>query len=407
MSSLLKYSLGIDLAKDKLDVCLVSLDAGQTIKVKAQRKFANTLSGFKELHQWIKKHLKEPIAFTALVEATGVYHEKLAVYLFDQGYHISMVLPNKAKHYMQVLGFKSKNDKADARGLACMGAQLRFAPWQPINSFYLELRQLTRHHQSLQQCRTIYLNQIHALAHGAYCSKAVARQLKKTLALIDKQIKEMRQAIHAHIESEPQVKQQVGYMSSIKGVQELTAATVLAETAGFALIDNISQLVSYAGYDVVENQSGKRVGKTRISKKGNSRLRRILYMPALNVVRYQQKPFADLYERVLERTKVKMKAYVAVQKKLLVLMYVLCKKKQVYRINEPEKVEAVEAVEKVEKKKEQIAKCSQPEPFFQVCRTAAINTASDIKKVAPTSRATQDEQPVSFAPVALFQVLQI
>jgi transposase len=403
MSSLLKYSLGIDLAKDKLDVCLVSLDAGQAIKVKAQRKFANTLSGFKELHEWLKKHLKEPIAFTALVEATGVYHEKLAVYLFNQGYQISVILANKAKRYMQVLGFKSKNDKADARGLACMGAQLGFAPWQPINNFYLELRQLTRHHQSLQQCRTIYRNQIHALSQGAYSSKTVVKQLKKTLVLIDKQLAEMRQAIHSHIESEPQVKQQVVSMSSIKGVKELTAATVLAETAGFALIDNIAQLVSYAGYDVVENQSGKRVGKTRISKKGNSRLRRILYMPALNVVRYQQKPFVDLYERVFERTKVKMKAYVAVQKKLLVLMYVLCKKKEVYQGNEPEKVAEIE---KAENKKEQIAKCSQPEPFFQVCRTAATNTAPHIKKVAPTSRATQDEQPVSFAPVALFQVLQ-
>jgi transposase len=404
MSSLLKYSLGIDLAKDKLDVCLVSLDASQAIKVKAQHKFTNTLTGFKELHQWIKKHLKDPVAFTLLLEATGVYHEKLAVYLFDQGYHITVVLPNKAKHYMQVLGFKSKNDKADARGLAYMGAQLCFAPWQPINSFYLELRQLTRHHQSLQQCRTIYRNQIHALAHGAFSSKAVVKQLKKSLVLIDKQLAEMRQAIHSHIESEPQVKQQVGYISSIKGVKELTAATVLAETAGFALIDNIAQLVSYAGYDVVENQSGKRAGKTRISKKGNSRLRRILYMPALNVVRYQQKPFKDLYERVLERTKIKMKAYVAVQKKLLVLMYVLCKKKESYRDNEPGK--AVK-IEKAENKKAQIAKCSQPEPFFQVCRTAATNTASNIKKVAPTSRATQDEQPVSFAPVALFQVVQI
>jgi transposase len=58
MSPLLKYSLGIDMAKDKMDVCLVSLDAGQTIKVKAQRKFLNTAAGFKELDQWLKKQRK-------------------------------------------------------------------------------------------------------------------------------------------------------------------------------------------------------------------------------------------------------------------------------------------------------------------------------------------------------------
>lgn len=67
----------------------------------------------------------------------------------------------------------------------------------------------------------------------------------------------------------------------------MSVVTVIAETNGFALIKNQRQLVSYAGYDVVENQSGKRAGKTKISKKGNSHIRRILHMPALNAVRYE------------------------------------------------------------------------------------------------------------------------
>jgi hypothetical protein len=75
----------------------------------------------------------------------------------------------------------------------------------------------------------------------------------------------------------------------------------------------------------VENQSGKHVGKTKISKKGNSRIRRILYMPALSAVRWKVKVFADLYERVYQRTGIKMKGYVAVQKKLLTTIYALWK----------------------------------------------------------------------------------
>jgi transposase len=374
MSTLLKYSLGIDVAKDKIDVCLVSLDTGQMIKVKAQRKFLNTPAGFKDLHLWLEKQRKAPIACTILLEATGVYHEKLALYLAHQGYELSIVLPNKAKRYLQALGQNSKNDKADARGLATMGAQQRFTVWQPVNTFYYELRQLTRHHQSLQQSKTQHRNQLHALHHSGYASKQVLQQLEKMIALLEKQISQMRAAIEKHLATNVEVQQKIGRLTSIKGIDVLTVATVVAETGGFSLFENIGQLVSYAGYDVVENQSGNRTGKTRISKKGNSRIRRILHMGAFNVVRYQQKPFADLYQRLYERSKCKMKAYVAVQKKLLVLLYVLWKKNESYR-------------------------------FEQVQLDGAA--VEDTKKVAPTSRATQDELPTTKAAQALFQVMQI
>ena len=124
------------------------------------------------------------------------------------------------------------------------------------------------------------------------------------------------------------MKHKVDLLCTIKGIGELSAATVIAETNGFALFENQKQLESYAGYDVIENQSGDHVGKTKISKKGNSHIRRILYMPALNVVTYKVKPFVDLYERVFSKTSIKMKGYVAVQRKLLVILYTLYKKNQ-------------------------------------------------------------------------------
>lgn len=85
----------------------------------------------------------------------------------------------------------------------------------------------------------------------------------------------------------------------MKGVGIMTVATLLAETNGFLLFKNAPQLVSYCGYDVIENQSGKHKGKTRISKKGNRHIRRILHMPAFNVIRYKVATFAQLFERTL------------------------------------------------------------------------------------------------------------
>lgn len=75
------------------------------------------------------------------------------------------------------------------------------------------------------------------------------------------------------IDSDPDLKEHVDKILKIKRLGLLSIATIIAETNGFALFENVRQLTSYAGYDVVENQSGKRSGKTRISKIGNSHIR--------------------------------------------------------------------------------------------------------------------------------------
>jgi hypothetical protein len=89
---------------------------------------------------------------------------------------------------------------------------------------------------------------------------------------------------------------------------------------------------------VVENQSGRHIGKTKISKKGNSRIRRALFMPAFSVVTYKQTPFLNLYERTLAKHNIKMKSYVAVQKKLLTTIYALWKNEVEYDENYNQKV---------------------------------------------------------------------
>ena len=114
-------------------------------------------------------------------------------------------------------------------------------------------------------------------------------------------------------------------ISTIKGIGMISIAVIIAETNGFALFNNSSQLISYAGYDIIESQSGKRTGKTKISKKGNSQIRRALHMPAFVAVTHQVSVLYHLYQRTLAKHGIKMKSYVAVQKKLLILVYTLWK----------------------------------------------------------------------------------
>lgn len=326
----LRYSVGIDMAKKDFKACLSVIDMQQKVTVKASRTFVNSLKGFKLFITWAAKFRKLdlPICFT--MEATGVYHEQLAWFLFQQHLPIAIVLPTKAKHYLQSLGFRSKTDKIDARGLAQMGAEQNLTPWQPISKDLYILRSLTRHLESLQNTKTMLTNQLEACQHGMFAVREVVKSLHATIKKMEHEILKTKQLIIHTLKANDELLAKAEKMMSIKGVSWLTAAVVIAETNGFALFENQRQLTSYAGYDVIEKQSGTKTGKSRISKKGNTHLRRAMHMGALVAIKHQVNPFHNLYHRVYEKTNLKMKGYVAVQRKLLIMLYTLWKKDEFF-----------------------------------------------------------------------------
>lgn len=326
----LKYAIGIDVSMKDFACCLSVINDHQEVKVKASHKFSNTPVGFKALLEWTGRYRKEELPAVFLMEATGVYHEQLAWFLHSKNQPVTILLPNKAKNYLKANGAKSKNDKIDARGLSQIAAEKKLDQWVPPSTELYTLRAYTRQHQNLTEMRNALSNQVHSIQHSQIPNKDIIKQLKKTIKLIDQQLDEMAAAITKTVKSDVVLNQHFQNVCTIKGLAMLSFAVIAAETNGFALFENAASLVSFAGYDVVENESGKHTGKTKISKKGNSRIRRILHMPALNAVREDQPQFKKLFERVYDRTRIKMKGYVAVQKKLLVMIYYLWKKNEKY-----------------------------------------------------------------------------
>jgi transposase len=113
------------------------------------------------------------------------------------------------------------------------------------------------------------------------------------------------------------------------GVDRLTAITVLCETNGFLLIHNIRQAVSHAGPDVEMKESGQYGGKTKITEKGNARIRECLFIPAFSAVNRNQ-DIKSLYDRIVEKNPAaKRKGAVAGMHKLPVLISVLWKKRDI------------------------------------------------------------------------------
>jgi transposase len=307
----------------------------QEHRVLASRTFENTKQGFIELVDWMKKHCKDSaIPISVTMEVTGVYHDAFAHYLFEAGYAVSIVLANRSKKYMQGIGFKSKTDKIDARGLSRMGAEQSLTRWQPATKYILEIRSLTRHREALNANLTMVRNQMHAHNRMYLQNEEVLASQQALIASINQQISLIDKELRAVVKRDKEFASKVSrIVKSINGVGFLTVVTLAAETNGFELFHNTRQLTSYAGYDVVQNESGNRVGKTKISKHGNSHIRRILHMPALNVVRRGTGDYKQMYDRIFHRSFIKMKGYVAIQRKLLCLIYALWKKDEVFDPN--------------------------------------------------------------------------
>jgi transposase len=328
-----KQVVGIDVAQQELVVSLGRLLEDLSVELYASKTFSNNQKGHASLVDWVKKMSDLGAAIQFVMEATGVYHETLAYFLVDRSCDVVVVLPNKISNYFRTLEVKTINDFTAAEAIAKFGLERKLDNWQKPDPTFKKLRQLCRERDQIVQTRTITKNQLHAEKSEAEPNSGTLRRLKQTILFLSKQEKQVKDEIGVLIKSKEELKQAVKLTTTIPGVGVLTAATVLAETNGFELIRNKKQLTSYAGLDVREKQSGTSVkGKPSISKRGNRYLRKAMHLPALAAIRHDPK-FKSLFVRLVGRHGVKMKAVVAVQRKLLEMIYTIHKTNKPYDVN--------------------------------------------------------------------------
>lgn len=328
-TNILKQALGIDVSKDSLSFCLGALNDTLEKKLKLGSDVSNDKSGFKQLTKWLKSHSYKEGLPIVVMESTGVYHEKIAYYLHNLGYKVSIVQSGRVKRYAQSLVQRSKTDALDSKMLSMLGLERNLTPWTPPSETLLELRLLSRERSTLVKERTVEKNRIHAIKAASHTHKNTVKRFNKRVKLLNLQITEIEEEMLEIVNQDSVLSNKLKFLKSIPGVSFICGITVIAETLGFSTINNAKQLVSYTGYDVVLRQSGNYTGKTKISKKGNKHIRAILHMPSMTAIRLNPtlKPF---YERLKPKKAKPLIALVAVQRKLLVLMYSLWKNDQYY-----------------------------------------------------------------------------
>lgn len=301
--------LGIDVAKETLDV---ALSDGFHLKYD---QFSNSLKGHEELTLWLRKHSITTVHIC--LEATGQYGDRVAEYLYCQGYPVSVVNPARIKHYANRKLRRNKTDKADAQLIAEYCIRERPAFWTPPPASFKDLQALVRHLDDLQNDFRQESNRLQSGVHTPF----VVNNLASICGFLDEQIKQTKKAIQDHIDQHEELKRMQDLIVTIPGIGKLTAAKILGEIRNILDFQSARQLAAYAGLTPRNFLSGTSVHKkSRLSKTGNSNLRKALYMPA--VVSRRCNPIIHSFcDRLMQSGLRPMEVIGAAMRKLLHLVF--------------------------------------------------------------------------------------
>jgi transposase len=215
--------LGIDIAKDTFAACLL------TEKTSAAGSFENTPAGLAKLERWLKKRKIGQVH--ACLEATGRYGEAPAEHLHAAGHTVSVINPARLKAFGQATLRRTKTDQTDAALLADFCRRQQPAAWTPPDPARRELRALVRRRESLQHLRQQEANRL----SSGETSPLVCASLQASLAFLDEQLAQVKQAIAQQVKGEPELKRQHALLDSIPALarrrpQPCWASSTLAST---------------------------------------------------------------------------------------------------------------------------------------------------------------------------------
>ncbi len=320
--------IGIDVSKNKIDVCW--LRSPDTLKIKT-RVFRNTHKGHEELDRWLLKHVKKPAQdLQVTLEPTGVYHEALMYFLNEQGVTIFLANPGKAKEFAKSLGLTHKTDKSDATMLARFGrsqpSTLRL--WQPDREEIRELRAMLRRMDALESD----LRRENNRREKTQCSEASPRVLASLDGMIEaleSEIKHLKNDIDNHIDQYPDLKNNRRLLESITGIGEVMSRELVYLFAA-KHFTNAREVAAYLGVIPKLNTSGNYKGRSTLTNNGPSKLRAKLYMAS--IVASEHNPDINAQrERLLKSGKTKMQALGAAMRKLSQICYGVVKNQCEYQ----------------------------------------------------------------------------
>ena len=307
--------LGLDIAKAKLDACLLH------DRRVHHATFDNSASGLSALRTWCQKH-GAPAPRTVL-EATGRYSELAAFTLHGAGHHVHVANPRRIKDHAKSLGRRNKTDRIDAALIASFGTTRPLPAWQPPSDAQQILRSLLRRLHDLETMRQAERNRTTSIL-----DPLVAKSLARIVRALDKEIVTLEAQIATHLHATPELQADIQRLSAIEGIGPRSARWLCAELPRH--LPNARAAAAWLAVTPRVRQSGSSLRTTATTgPEGNRHLRRVLFMAAM-VARRRNPRLKTFADRLAANGKAKMAVLIAVLHKLLKISFAILHSQAAY-----------------------------------------------------------------------------
>jgi transposase len=304
-SPLVKAYVGIDVAKDHFDVCV--LPQGQKFTLDYDD------AGVAQLIQRL-----QPLGpCLVVVESTGGLERRLCSELLEAGITVALVNPRRVRDFAKGMGYLAKTDPIDAKVLALFAEKAEPRPLSKVPEKQRELEGLVTRRRQLHQVQTMEKNR---LASTALAS--ARKSIQKVLHCLRKEIDKLDKAIAQLIQSDDDWRAKDELLQSVPGVGPATSATLLADLPELGQLNRqeVSALVGVAPYNC---DSGSTRGPRHIAG-GRAAIRPMLYMAALTA-RIHNPVIRNFAERLAKAGKAYKVIMTACMRKLLVILHTIVK----------------------------------------------------------------------------------
>jgi len=239
------------------------------------------------LRAWLKSL---PAGSRIGLESTGDYHELLADLAQAHGHTVFLLNPLDTRHYARAMGNRAKTDRVDAELIARLIAQehTHLGAYTPPTANQRKLDRLIRRRATIVRLQGTLKRTMRHLGGFAAELKAVMGKLDALIAKIDA-------AMSAIAASSPQHQEAQQRLQTIVGVGPLVGLS-LTNTLERVPFRKADAFVAFTGLDPRANDSGRKAGRRRLSKRGPAELRRLLFNAAMSAIKTNVwKPIYDSY----------------------------------------------------------------------------------------------------------------
>ena len=318
--------LGIDVSKASL---ALALQIGERKRL-YEREVHNDVGGIERLREWVQERGAELSQLTVVMEATGVYHERVAQALYDAGCKVIVANPKRVRDYAAGLGLLHKTDKVDARALVRYGREqaTELVSWTPPPAEVRILRALYDRLSAVQEDLQRELNR-RDQALISMEPQLVIDSLDTSIKRLREECERLKRAIEDHFDQHPGLKAQRELLQSIPSIGPISGDLLLCLLLAHRF-RSARQAAAFCGLIPQAHQSGTSVRKPgRLTKQGDARLRAKLYMASVVAIRHNPE-LSQIYHALLAAGKTKLSALGALMRRLVHIAYGVLKHQAPY-----------------------------------------------------------------------------